>query len=489
MESLRGKPMKNNTLLQPPPRALRAYLGTWYVLGAAAAFFTASRLSGIAWAVLAGYLGLALALNAKTVRRQNQSSQGAANVSLSSIASFAAIAGLHPLAGVVVEAAGALADNVFPRVRPLYQTAFNISVCCVGATAAGLTYAACGGPRLPFLVPTDIHALGEAAAPMLAATFVYFIINASAVATVVSIASGTPLREVWARNFSTTFIGYAAGGVCALFALALSGHMPPLILVVLIAPILYTCYSREQTDEARVVALEKGKDRLHGLYMAAIRTLAHTVAAKDPYTSGHIHRVTAYSMAIGRHIGCSEEELTDLETGALLHDIGKIGVPEHILTKPGRLDEIEMAAMRRHPEIGWNILGPLDFPDVVKQIVRNHHERVDGRGYPDGLTGDELPLLVRIVCVADVFDALTSARPYRGPLSVAQARAIMREDSGSHFDPAILASFFEVLDTVPWEDLCAAQAESPVLSELLHATPVRPPSTRTEPEIRPLTRA
>jgi putative nucleotidyltransferase with HDIG domain len=333
--------------------------------------------------------------------------------------------------------------------------------------------------------------LSEAVAPMLAATFVYFVINAAAVAQVVAIASQTRPTEVWARNFKTTFIGYAASGVCALLALGLSGHVPPLMLALLIGPILYTCYSREQTDEARVIALEKGRDRLEGLYLAAIRTLALTVAAKDPYTSGHIHRVTAYALAIARHIGCTKEELTDLETGALLHDIGKIGVPEHILTKPGRLDDIEMAAMRRHPEIGWNILSPLDFPEVVKQIVRNHHERQDGKGYPDGLTGEELPLLVRIVCVADVFDALTSARPYRGPLSVAQARAIMREDSGTHFDPALLTAFFEVLDTVPWEELRAMPSDSPVLTELLHATPAAPPASSAsppEPTVRKLTR-
>jgi putative nucleotidyltransferase with HDIG domain len=446
------------------------------LLGVAVLAYTLTHLAPVSWPVLAGYIALGLVMNIKTVRGKQSSTASAAAVSLSSIAAFAAIMGVHPLAGVTVEACGALMDSSFPRLRPLYQAAFNVSVCSVSALAAGLAYAGLGGPRLPFLSHAPSDALGAAAGPMLVATFVYFLINAFAVAQVVAVASGTPMLDVWMRNFKTTFIGYAAGGVCAVLALGLSGQVPPLVLALLVGPIIYICYSREQTDEARVLALEKGKDRLEGLYLAAIRTLALTVAAKDPYTSGHIHRVTAYSLAIARHVGCTEEELTDLEAGALLHDVGKIGVPEYILTKPDRLTDSEMEAMRRHAEIGWTILMPLDFPEVVKQIVRNHHEWHNGAGYPDGLTGAELPLLVRIVCVADVFDALTSARPYRGPLSEREAREIMRRDSGSHFDPELLAAFFEVLDTVPLEELRAVSSDSPVLTDLLHATPT--PSIR-----------
>jgi putative nucleotidyltransferase with HDIG domain len=467
--------MNMPSILQSPPRILRPYLAVWCVVGVCSIAYALERMPPVSWSAVAKFMLLGVLLNLKTVRGRQESSESAAGVSISSIAAFAAIVGVHPLAAVPVEVCGALMDSTLPHVRPLYQTAFNIAVCAASGLAAGLAYQALGGPPIRLFAPDAAAGLSTAAAPMLVAALVYFLINAFAVAQIVGAASGTPIREVWLRNFKTTFIGNAACGVCALLALGLSGQVPLLTLGLLIGPLVYTCYSREQTDEARVVALEKGRDRLQRSYIASIKAMALTVAAKDPYTSGHIHRVTAYALAIARHIGCGEDELTDLETGALLHDVGKIGVPEDILTKPDRLTDSEMAAMRRHPEIGWNILSPLDFPEVVKQIVRNHHEWHNGAGYPDGLTGDQLPLLVRIVCVADVFDALTSARPYRGPLSVEMARGIMQEGSGTHFDPALLGAFFEVLDTVPWEELSAAPSDTPGLTDLLHASPVPAP--------------
>ncbi|HEY3267473.1 MAG TPA: HD-GYP domain-containing protein [Armatimonadota bacterium] len=403
---------------------------------------------------------------------------------MASAAAIAAIIGVCPAAGALVEASTTVLASVFPKRHALYQSLFNVSVVSVGALAAGLTYRALGGPTIAFGHRSPLTGVVFAAAPMLVATTAYFVVNTAAVAKAVALASGASFTCVWERNFKTTLVAYTSGGACAILILGLSGYVPITPLLLLIAPIVYATYSREQTDEARIVALEKGKERLQGLYLASIRTLALTVAAKDPYTNGHNHRVTSYSTAIGRRMGLTEDEITDLETGALLHDIGKIGVPEHILTKPGKLDTEEMALMRRHSEIGWAIIEPLDFPDIVKQIVRCHHESCDGSGYPDGLSGAQIPLLVRIVTVSDVFDALTTHRPYRAALSIAEARRIMCGDMGPHFDRSLLTAFFKLLEEKPLDEICRVSAESPALMDILHELhPCQPFPSRQQPGI------
>jgi putative nucleotidyltransferase with HDIG domain len=446
---------------------LKAYLLSWYSAGIAALGYSAWSLTPGNRQSLIWYLALSVALSLKTVRGASTSVSGKACVSMASAAAFGAIVGICPMAGAIVEAASTILDSVFPKRRALHQAAFNVSVVAVGALAAGLVYKALGGPTIVFSRWSALPDIAAAAGPMLIATTTYFLINTLAVAEVVALASGVPFMDIWKRSFKTTFVAYTTGGACAILFLGLSGHMPIMSVALLCAPIIYASYSREHVDEARVVALEMGQERLHGLYLAAIRTLALTVAAKDPYTNGHIHRVTAFATAMGRHMGLSHDELTDLQVGALLHDIGKIGVPENILTKPGRLEPDEMAMMRRHPDIGWAILEPIEFPAVVKQIVRHHHEWHNGTGYPDRLEGACIPLMVTIVSMSDVYDALTSHRPYRPALTNEAAREIMRQNSGSQFHPDILQTFFQVLDTMTPEQVYDGQSAAPALSEIL----------------------
>lgn len=449
------------------PKALRWYLGVWYSTGLCALVYSAWALSRVQWHATFWYVLVSLALSVRTVRGASRTSNGSASVSMASAAAFAAMIGVCPIAGAVVEVTSTAIRSVVPKRRPFYQAAFNVSVTATGALAAGLVYRALGGPTITFGKWSPLSDIAAATGPMLFTTATYFLVNTLAVAEVVALASGVRFGSVWGRNFKSTYIGYATGGACAIVLLGLSGHMAVIPLVALCAPIIYASYSREASDEARILALEKGKERLHGLYLASVRTLALTVAAKDAYTNGHIHRVTAYSTAIGRHLGLSEDEMTDLETGALLHDIGKIGVPEIILTKPGQLSAEEMLLMRRHSEIGWAILEPLEFPEAVKQIVRNHHEWYNGGGYPDRISGDEIPLLVRIVAISDVYDALTTDRPYRPAMSSDEARAIMHLQSGLHFHPDILQAFFEVLEAATPTQLQGNQATAPALSDIL----------------------
>jgi HD-GYP domain-containing protein (c-di-GMP phosphodiesterase class II) len=166
--------------------------------------------------------------------------------------------------------------------------------------------------------------------------------------------------------------------------------------------------------------------------------------AKDLYTGGHTERVASVAVGIARRLGFRDEELEAIEIGALLHDIGKIGIPEHILRKPGQLTEDEWALIKRHPLISDYILSELDLHPFVRQCARSSHERIDGMGYPDGLAGDEIPLPARIVFVADALDALTSARPYRPPRPMLAALAEIREHTGTQFCAHVVAALEEI---------------------------------------------
>jgi ribonuclease P protein subunit RPR2 len=184
--------------------------------------------------------------------------------------------------------------------------------------------------------------------------------------------------------------------------------------------------------------------QLRRSYKATVRALSNAVEARDAYTGKHAERVAAYGLAIARAAGIDVADEPQLEFGFLLHDIGKVGVPDEILFKPAALSHDEFARIARHAEIGAEILRHVDFLDEAMLIVRHHHERWDGTGYPDGLKGDQIPLAARVFAVADALDALTTDRPYREAVSWAEARAIIREGAGRQFDPGVIA----VYDTI-----------------------------------------
>jgi ribonuclease P protein subunit RPR2 len=202
----------------------------------------------------------------------------------------------------------------------------------------------------------------------------------------------------------------------------------------------YAADLREVFKQERARAQE-----LRRSYMATVRALSNAVEARDAYTGKHAERVAAYGMELARACGVNMEDSPQLEFGFLLHDVGKVAVPDAILFKSGSLTEEEYSLVRRHPVIGTEILRDVDFLGEGKLVVRHHHERWDGRGYPDRLAGEEIPLAARVFAVADALDALTSDRPYRRGTRFARAREEIRAHAGSQFDPEVVAA----LDTIP----------------------------------------
>jgi HD-GYP domain-containing protein (c-di-GMP phosphodiesterase class II) len=188
-------------------------------------------------------------------------------------------------------------------------------------------------------------------------------------------------------------------------------------------------------------AIRKSKEDLQSAYLQFTGSLASALDARDSYTAGHSHRVSEYSCAIAETLGLSAEKVGHIRIGALLHDIGKIGVSDSVLQKPGRLTGEEFALIQQHPTIGRRILEGVNGFHPYLGIVELHHENWDGTGYPHGLRGEEVPLAARIVHVADAFDAMTSDRPYRRGMSVSEALGILNRFAGTQFDPEIVGAF------------------------------------------------
>ena len=205
----------------------------------------------------------------------------------------------------------------------------------------------------------------------------------------------------------------------------------------------YAADLRETFKEERARAQE-----LRRSYMLTVRALASAVEARDAYTGRHAERVAAYGLQLADTYGMRLGDDPQIEFGFLLHDAGKVAVPDAILFKPGRLTAAERAVIEQHPVTGSEIVRDIDFLGAARDVIRSHHERWDGTGYPDRLRETDIPLAARIFAVADTLDALTTNRPYRRASTIAQARVIIMQDVGTHFDPEVLEAFAALPDSV-----------------------------------------
>ena len=255
----------------------------------------------------------------------------------------------------------------------------------------------------------------------------YFIINTGLIALAVGLERGFPVVTFWREHFLglwlTYFGGTSVGGALAFLWRTRNLELPTLAVLVPLPIVLYFMFKN---------ALGRTEDQIthlgevNRLYLATIEALAHAIDAKDQVTHGHIRRVQREAVRLAEHLGVRDErEIKAIEAAALLHDMGKLAIPEHILNKPGRLTPAEFEVMKTHAPIGAEILAGIDFPYPVVPIVRHHHENWDGTGYPDGIRGEHIPIGARILSVVDCYDALTSDRPYRPRMTTEEAMQIL----------------------------------------------------------------
>ena len=272
-------------------------------------------------------------------------------------------------------------------------------------------------------------------------TAAYFAINTVLTATAVALSARRSIAAVWREHYWTLFPSYLAGASVALL-LVLAFRQVQFTAIALIMPLLLICYLTLRSSFGRLEDAKQHVEQLNRLLLSTVETLATAIDAKDEVTHDHVRRVQQGTLALARAMGVTDAlELQAIEAAALLHDTGKIAVPEHILNKPGKLTAAEFEKMKRHAPIGADILSSIEFPYPVVPIVRHHHENWDGTGYPDRLKGEEIPLGARLLSVVDCFDALTSDRPYRRRMTDAQALAILQDRRGIMYDPAVVDAF------------------------------------------------
>lgn len=199
-------------------------------------------------------------------------------------------------------------------------------------------------------------------------------------------------------------------------------------------------------ERQRSRELEAALEGIQEMYVQTMKAFAQVVEAKDACTRGHLERTQRFGLALARKVDPELAARPGIAYGFFLHDIGKVGVPEHVLRKSGPLDELEWEVMRTHPMVGAQIVEPISFLGEAVEIVRSHHERFDGAGYPRGLVGEEIPLAARIFAVADSFDAMTSDRPYRSAMPIEAAIEEILDGAGTQFDPMMVAAFVELVE-------------------------------------------
>jgi putative nucleotidyltransferase with HDIG domain len=266
----------------------------------------------------------------------------------------------------------------------------------------------------------------------------YFVTTTILVAAVIAFTEGKSLRAVWRTSYLWALpyylLGAATAGVFEVAQRRLGWQTSMLVI-----PAVYLVYRSYRLYLDRLEDKRKHAEETAALHLRTIESLALAIEAKDHTTHDHLQRVQVYAVEIGKDLRLSETELQAVRAASVLHDIGKIAVPEHIICKPGKLTPEEFGKMKIHPVVGAEILARAQFPYPVVPIVRSHHEKWDGSGYPDGLQGEEIPIGARILSAVDCLDALASDRQYRRALPLGKAMEMVAEQSGKAFDPAVVA--------------------------------------------------
>jgi diguanylate cyclase (GGDEF)-like protein/putative nucleotidyltransferase with HDIG domain len=328
----------------------------------------------------------------------------------------------------------------------LIQVLFNVAAMCVAITSSEAVYHS-----------SFLRAVGMGPVLLMAAAAsTQFIANAFPVACIIALSERKSLSKIWKECYFWTFPYYLVGAALA-GAFSAVSHRLGWQVAVIGFPVAYVIYRSYRLYLGRLEHEKRHSEEIAGLHLRTIEALALAIDAKDATTHEHLRRVQTYAVEIGKELGLGEAELNALRAAAVLHDIGKLAVPEHIISKPGKLTLEEFEKMKIHPVVGAEILEQVEFPYPVVPIVRAHHEKWDGSGYPYGLKGEQIPLGARILAAVDCLDALASDRQYRRALPLDEAMAFVAREANRSFDPKvieILQRRYEKLEgmsrAVPW---------------------------------------
>lgn len=356
---------------------------------------------------------------------------GSIAVSVGSAINLAAIIVGGPLLGTIVYSMAFLfrCPYIPPRKSyrhifntPYYMTVFNVSQAAIVSSVMGLIYVYTGGRVGEFFPLQTIYMLVFGT-----------ILNTIIISKLMNLLQGEDFVKVWQNNIRGLIwnvLGIGTMGIIIALSFLGYGYWA---VVLFFGPLLLARYSFKLYVEMR------------NFNIATIQTLGKTLEARDPYTSGHSARVEEYAIKLAKAYGLSEKKIENIKTAAILHDIGKIGIKDSILNKTDKLTQDEFAEIMAHPGIGADIIKKLDIFREITPIIRYHHERYDGTGYPEGLKGDEIPLEACILAIADAFDAMTSDRPYRDALKKEIALEEIKENAGTQFHPKLAKKFVAVM--------------------------------------------
>ncbi len=353
-----------------------------------------------------------------------------ATVSVNFIFFLLAICNLSLSEALALGATAALVQCYWKATQRLrfVHFGFNLSQITLAIFAAYWTYR---------FSTASLH--GHALIALLISSIAYFLLNTWPVATVVALSQRTSPAAKWTETYSWTFPYYLIGAAIA-GVIQLLNRIAGWELSVLVMPAMYAIYYSYRLYIGKWEEKNQHLEEMARIHLRTVEALALAIEAKDQTTGEHLERVRVYALEIGKDLGITDAEMAALKAAAVLHDIGKLAVPEHIISKPGKLTPEEFEKMKVHPVVGAEILEQVHFPYPVAPIVRSHHEKWDGTGYPDGLAGEEIPIGSRILAAVDCLDALASDRQYRKALPLDEAMARVEADAGKHFDPRVVAA-------------------------------------------------
>jgi diguanylate cyclase (GGDEF)-like protein/putative nucleotidyltransferase with HDIG domain len=419
------------------PLATRLYVSAVIIAGAAFfVYFYPRRIDHLGL-----FVGLLLCSSLASALKVNLPlASGGSTMSVSYAVDFLSLLLLGADETMLVAAASAWSQCTFKtRTRSApFRTAFSMASLVLTVKAAGWVYTLLGGPP-----PFTSYTLLTIPKPLVGAATAYFVCNTALVATAIGLSTRQSIPRVWNQNFlwsaPSYFFGAGAAGIAAAVALR-GGYWMALLTAV---PV-YLIYRTYKVYMGRIQDQQRHVQQVSDLHLATIEALALAIDAKDQTAQSHIRRLQVYAAGLAKALGMPQAEIQGVKTAALLHDIGKLAVPEHILSKPGPLTQEEFQKIRIHPQVGAEIISGVPFPYPVAPLILSHHERWDGKGYPTGLKGDEIPLGARILSVVDYFDASMSERPYHKPMTLGAAMALLHQESGKALDPLVVETFVEL---------------------------------------------